>query len=217
MRPTYRHSSRDDLFAIFDNHAKVRMSLGDDDGSSADAATNVDQDRALRKVLPGESCQEDGSVGSCPRGCHWFGVRPPTLQDEVLRLPLPRTRHSMAKPDEARLVPGQLQPWEVPKLSVEGEIEGSNPLLVGLDLALVGRGLERVVDVDSVSRGEVGKTPVRKAGTELDRFVASVVICKHKIVATRNALRGKTYVRATNAATPSVSVYFLSGLWNHDQ
>lgn len=42
IRTTHRHSSRNDLFAIFDDHAKVRMSLGDDNGSSADAATNVD-------------------------------------------------------------------------------------------------------------------------------------------------------------------------------
>ena len=57
MEFAYRNGCRDDLFPILDDHAEVRMSLGHDDRSSADASANIDQDRALRKILPGEACE----------------------------------------------------------------------------------------------------------------------------------------------------------------
>ncbi len=113
---------------------------------------------------------------------------------------------------EARLVPGLLQPREVAELRVEGEIEGCDPLLSGLRFALVGGRFEGVVDVDGIIRREVGESPIRQTGGELDRFIAPASMDVVSAPKREDVGMNETHVRATNAATPSVSVYFFSGL-----
>lgn len=137
------------------------------------------------------------------------------FEDAVLGLPLPRARHSVPEAIEARGVLGELEPLEVPERRVEREVEGRDPLrgrLGGLRGCGPGRGhVVREVDVNARRGCQVGEGPVRQAGAEFDRLVATArkgvsLVSQRKVRVT------STHVRATNAATPSVSVYFWSGL-----
>ena len=55
-RGTHGNGGRDDLLPILDDDMDVRVRLGDEDRLRADAAPDVDQHRALGKILPREPC-----------------------------------------------------------------------------------------------------------------------------------------------------------------
>ena len=51
-RKAYRAGSRDDLFSVLDDNVDVGVCFGDEDGLRADAATYVDEHRALGEIIP---------------------------------------------------------------------------------------------------------------------------------------------------------------------
>ena len=151
----------------------------------------------------------------------------------MLDLPLARARHRVPEPHEPALVLRQLEPREVAQLRVERQIErrdvalarhcalslrcGSSSIRGGRGVLGRGRAVVevRVGAAVRLRRALLGQRPFRQAGDEFQAFVSALepeYDIRSVSLETEQERGGCTYVMATKAATPSVSLYFFSGL-----
>ena len=149
----------------------------------------------------------------------------------MLDLPLARARHRVPEPHEPALVLRQLEPREVAQLRVEREVErrdvarhcaltlgcGSSGMSGGRGVLGRGRAVVevRVGAAVRLRRALLGQRPFRQAGDEFQAFVSALepeYDIRSVSLETERERGGRTYVMATKAATPSVSLYFFSGL-----
>ena len=57
LRSTYLDCACYDSLAVLDNEAEVRVTVSENQGLRANTASNIDNQRALRKLSPGVPCQ----------------------------------------------------------------------------------------------------------------------------------------------------------------
>ena len=120
----YRTCSRDDLLPVLDDNVDVWVCFGDQDGLRADAATYVDEHRALGEIIPRKpylQSQNQWFELTSRRASPAQSIR--TSENLFLNLVLACAHHSMPEPPEPALVPREFEPGEQPKLRVERDVE----------------------------------------------------------------------------------------------
>ena len=113
------------MFSILDDDVNVRVRFGDEDRLRADAATYVDEHRALGEIIPRkpylQSQYQWFERTTSRRESPAQDIR--TSENLFLNLVLARAHHSMPETPEPALVPREFEPREKPKLRAERDVE----------------------------------------------------------------------------------------------